>query len=258
MNSPLGMAVLDAIDSSTVLTDAMTVAAQLLLGALVCVGVLLCLFGRRVARPLFAASGLALGALIGHIAGEVLQVSPPLVWIIGGALAGCALAWILFRVWMGITLAAVLLVLLPAIALAWENDLPPQPSPDDLNAVVSQPWPAHPASPQVQEFLQQMQDWWTALDPGQRKITVFAALAGVVSGLVFGLVAPRIAAAVISATLGALLIVLAGRQLLVARSGDLPLWVTQSHITLAVMVGLITLLGVTIQYTILRPRADRK
>ena len=114
---------------------------------------------------------------------------------------------------------------------------------DDLSAVWRQ---------QVDE----VKLWWQEMASSRRQGIVGGAGVGAVIGLVLGLVMPYLAASLQSAIVGSMLILFAGRTLLLkyapAVAGVLP----DSWRGVLLSLGLITLLGVLIQWTLRKKKAD--
>jgi len=134
------------------LMQAMPAAWTLLLGVALVIGLVLWVFGGRLAKKgvmltgfvmgglgaMAAATALSSGAAVlpsgglpEGVASEVTAVatSGGGVWVlafgIGGAIAGLLLAWLLFRFWMGATAALLLAAVVPLAAMIWENNGPP-------------------------------------------------------------------------------------------------------------------------------------
>ncbi len=80
-------------------------------------GFILWFMGKRIARQSIAVSGLVLGAVtafpISQMFGSGAHMT--LAWVIAGAVIGCLLAWLLYRVWMGASMGAILAFAAPCI-----------------------------------------------------------------------------------------------------------------------------------------------
>ncbi|MFA9478178.1 hypothetical protein ACERK3_07700 [Phycisphaerales bacterium AB-hyl4] len=102
-----------------------------------------------------------------------------------------------------------------------------------------------------------VRQWWSDLGPAtQRTIYVTAAIgAGV--GLLLGLLLPFVAASFESALVGSLLLLLAGRELTAMHAEGASAWFPQSPRMVIVWLGLITILGFAIQWTLFARRTDR-
>ncbi|QDU71291.1 hypothetical protein [Mucisphaera calidilacus] len=98
--------------------------------------------------------------------------------------------------------------------------------------------------------------WWQQLSPTSRGIVVVGSLIGAVVGFLVGLLAPKTAAAFDSALLGSVLIYLPGSHVLAtvapATGEMLP---TGARAAILIM-GLITIMGILIQWTIFRRKTD--
>ena len=93
----------------------------------------------------------------------------------------------------------------------------------------------------------------------QRAIRLIAicALAGGVAGLIIGLLFPNLAASFQSALVGALLMVYSGLQLLTVHAPDMAAKVAMTTRLHLILLGLITIVGVAIQWTLFQRKADR-
>ncbi len=92
------------------------------LGISAVVGLFVWAMGRKVARPAIAVCGLAMGAVGAFaLAHRMLQPGDQLmfVWVGGGGIAGLLLAWLMFRPWMAISLAALFAMAAPALNVIW-------------------------------------------------------------------------------------------------------------------------------------------
>ena len=97
-------------------------ALPMTLGVSAVVGLFVWAMGRKVARPAIAVCGLAMGAAGAFaLAHRMLAPGDQLmfVWVGGGAVAGLLLAWLMFRPWMSLSLAALFAMAAPAINVIW-------------------------------------------------------------------------------------------------------------------------------------------
>ena len=112
---------------ATLLVETMTgephVMWQALLLIAVVAGVVLWLLGRRMARSAYAVCGLVLGG-IGSLAvsQEVNGDGTAIPWVIIGAVVGCLLSFLMFRIWMSLSFAVLLSLLAPAANIVWGGD----------------------------------------------------------------------------------------------------------------------------------------
>ena len=103
--------------------------------------------------------------------------------------------------------------------------------------------------------------WWEGLDEGLRSLLRMAALAGAAVGLVGGLLLPLHMASLETALVGAVLMLVPGRALAMESAGvgaALAGYLPQSPRGLVVAVGLLTLLGYLLQWSLWRRRAAVK
>ncbi len=314
--------------------DSLPPLAAIAMGALAVVGLVLWLLGRSLAKPACAVSGLVLGGLAGYVVGALLssEGAMTLPLVLGGAIAGGLLAVLLFRIWMGVTAAAILGLAVPAAVIIWQGtpitvhvtradptdadrtpveadrprekaeaaeagaageamppmsieiELPswsmpgedadtaeatrrPRARGDARRGVVDEAAEADEAGPlrAVGRVVQTTYDrqaaaigaWWEGLGSSARWLLVAAALIGGGVGLVLGLSLPNMAASLQTALAGSLLLFFPLRVLAEGyapgMAGVLP---TSPRATL-VTLGLITLLGVLVQWALFQRRADR-
>jgi hypothetical protein len=254
-------------------------AAPIVLWTLSALGLLLCLIGRKLARPLFAMAGMSVGAAIAFAlpkgTGEPIM---SLVWMIAGGIVGVVLGFLLFRIWMGIGLALVLAMTIPAIGLALHGQLPAVEPVDGESLMI--PLERQTASPtddddqdaadkraaaRVDEIVgalrrlidsqdEAIRDWWDGLGAGGQYTVTFCAGAGALIGLFIGLVGPHFAASVIAALIGSSLMLSSLQQLNLPHL-DSRLPATPQAVI--VTIGLITALGVILQWTVFRRKADK-
>ncbi|MEM1107144.1 MAG: hypothetical protein AAGH99_00450 [Planctomycetota bacterium] len=97
--------------------------------------------------------------------------------------------------------------------------------------------------------------WWSEMDPGARRFLVAGAGVGAVIGLVLGLILPAVAASLQTAMVGSVLILFAGRTLLLRYVPGAEGLMPGSWRGVLLSLGLITLLGVLIQWT-MRKKTD--
>lgn len=277
--------------------------------AVMLVGLVLWLIGRRIARAACAVSGLVLGGLAGFVLGEMLtdRGGITIALVVGAGIAGALLAGLLFRVWMALSGAALLALMAPAAVLVWQG-APAIDEPADAPAATAEAddgddgerngvvddllrrsidamngedgdaadggvegdadaeagdfgqvveAASQAARQWYDEQLEGVRAWWADLSPATRGTIGVAALFGAAAGLLLGLLLPWVAASLESALVGAILLVLAGRQLVVMHAPDAAGWFPQSPRALLLWLGLITVLGFAIQWTLSARRTDK-
>lgn len=309
--------------NSEAVSTALPVVTTILCAAAIVAGIVLWLLGRSLARLACGISGLVLGGLAGLLVGQALseQGAMTIPLVIGGGIAGALLASLLFRVWMAISGAALLALVVPLLVFVWQGAPLPmvQPpaddeattaedgaesgTPIDVDGVIEsvktavqeqvdkfsdnegegegeaenattaagvdvesiQANAAQGAMDEVSEEAREAIDqavgevraWWDGLEGSGRSLIIVAAIVGALIGLIFGLVAPYIAASFESALVGAILILLPTRTLLDAHAPDLGAYLPHSERATIVLLGLITLIGIAIQWTLFRRRTDK-
>ena len=259
-------------------------------------GVTLWLLGAKLLRGSTAISSLMLGGLTGFIAAEQMAAGQlTVLWIIGGAVTGCLLAWLLFRLWMGITIAIMLAIAAPTAMMVLDNVAPPPITaqqaelPDTIDPLKLGN-SINPFSPNGitgggersggveldEEQLQQRVDsvvmlinetvqrqgqaisgWWSDLGSSTRRgIQVTSAL-GAIVGLVLGLLLPHLSAAFLTSFSGSLLMLTGSTGLLAFYSPN-QIQQLQLHPRVVVItLCLITAIGTLIQWTIWRKKTDK-
>jgi hypothetical protein len=253
--------------------------------AVIIVGLVLWLLGRKLARPAGAISGLIAGGAAALAASQAIgDGGLLLVWMVVGCIIGAVLAWLLFRIWMGLAAAVVLGLVLPAAVVLFQGP-PPQgetAAADEQVAEVHQPVDLPPADhsqpPDVQadeladdpaaaiaDKLRRQydkavtwgRDWWTRQPPARQKAVGYTAAGGAIIGLLGGLAWPNLAATLLSALAGAFMVLAAGKQFIELYASDAADWVPQRLAVQLTILGLITALGVMVQWTIFRGEADK-
>lgn len=262
---------------------------------LVLLGVALWFGGRRVARPLGATAGLLVGAGVAYLIAQERGQSAVMLAGTIGALGGALLAWVLFRIWMGAALAMVLALALPVGGLALQDVAPP-PWVCDTQGQSDHESSAAPllerlrdgvttsesadvapgASPserlkavlgeQVRDATMSWWDrqrtemnlWWESLATTQRGSAIVLAGLGAVVGVLIGLIWPYTSAAIQSAMIGTVL-ALAGLSRLTTADGAAAVGdvLPKTPAQMVSLVGLITVVGVALQWTVWRRHADK-
>lgn len=103
-------------------------------------GVALCLLGRKVMRPMLSIQGVVLGgligfAMVGRSGDRVLLIAVMVACCVAGLIG----AWLLFRVWMGLTFGIALAIVCPMVGLAFQNQPPPTFQPPNLEHLLAAP-----------------------------------------------------------------------------------------------------------------------
>ncbi|QDU33843.1 hypothetical protein KS4_19010 [Poriferisphaera corsica] len=103
----------------------------------------------------------------------------------------------------------------------------------------------------------QITTWWNVRTQEEKMSIGIAAMAGGLIGLLFGLIAPYWAASAESALVGAILILLPGMNLAEVYLPVAEPYLPNSPRSILVFLGLITVIGVLIQWMIFRRSADK-
>ncbi len=267
---------LEDIDLSS-LVDLAPQAITALLAVTAAVGLVLCLVGRKLIRTVCAVAGLAGGGAVAYamIPGDSGQ-QMLFIGIVIGAVVGLIVFWLLFRVWMGLLLAAILGLGAPMAGLVLHDNLPPiipqsagqfvhdlteaaeqvaERDPEKSRSdVPSVPQLAGRVRQMGEEQIEAISTWWEQTSRGDRYTTMLSAGVGALVGLVIGLIAPQFTAALASSLLGAIMLVSAVCGM------DIPLLQGVMPQTLpgrAAAVGLITIIGWALQWIVFRRKADK-
>ncbi len=180
--------------------------------------------------------------------------------VVAGAVAGCLCSLLLYRLWMAISGGVLLGIVVPLVWVTWIGSPPPA----DQRLDLSQPAPHHVNAATGWQHIRDVVEhqhrtisrWWSDLGPAkQRELAVIGSIAGLV-GLVLGLVMPNLAASVQSAMVGSLLAMFSAGALWRMHWPDHAAILPDSPRPLLVALGLITLSGVLVQWTIWRRKAD--
>ncbi|MEX0777446.1 MAG: hypothetical protein WD042_17210 [Phycisphaeraceae bacterium] len=256
-----------APDLNTMLDHVPTVGVWALI-AMVVLGLALWLLGRKLARPGCAVAGLAVGMFVGLVVADALDAHQSLpIYLVAGGIIGGVLAALLFRVWMGASLALFLALAAPAASLVLRG-APPPAAPTDIQQLMidtTRPGTAQ-RSPQdlwliirsiYQQQTQHIANWWRELGSTGWTIVIVAATIGAAVGLLLGLLRPYAAASVQSALVGGALWLAGLRGLMAVYAPDQTAWAPTSPRAWLVVLGLITAAGVLLQWTLWRRRADQ-
>ncbi|MEX2213055.1 MAG: hypothetical protein WD768_02940 [Phycisphaeraceae bacterium] len=102
-----------------------------------------------------------------------------------------------------------------------------------------------------------LEAWWLELkSTGQRNVTITLAIAGL-AGALLGFVLPYFSASIQTALVGAAILLSSVRGLLAQYAPDQTGWLPSEPRSLLITLGLITLTGVVIQWTLWRGAADK-
>lgn len=226
-------------------------------------GLLLWLVGGRVVRPGCAVVGLLVGGIGTFlIRGELDGQGASLLWLIVGSMTGFLLATALFRIWVAVSCALLLALLIPVTSLVWEGVAPPA----DPHRILTEA--AKNGAIHNQQDLRRRLDrvsqrqrekataWWASRDRVTRRMLVLTACAGGLIGLVAGLIYPHKTALFESALVGSALVLLGVKQIVAVHGWSVGRWLPQDARAVLVLWGLITLLGCLLQWTSLRSNAD--
>ena len=264
------------IDLSS-LADFAPQAMTVLLALTAAVGLVLCLLGRKLLRTVCAVAGLVGGGAVAYAMVPADSSQQMLfIVIVGGAVVGLIVSWLVFRVWMGLILAVLLGLGAPVVGLAMHDNLPPIIPPSagqvlhDLTEAADDVTKRDPDEEQpdlssvskltgqvrqmVDEEFEAIGTWWEQTSSADQYTTMLAAGVGALVGLIVGLIAPQFTAALASSMLGAALIV-AG-----VCGMDLPQleWIVpQALLGRMAAVGLITIVGWVLQWIVFRRKADK-
>lgn len=246
-------------------------ASPVMLAMVGVIGLGLCLCGRKLARPVTAIGGLALGGLIVYLLPKAsMDRTMLLLWVAGGCLVGVVIAFVLFRIMMGLLFAIVLMTLLPTVALLSQDQMPTiqlpapadlivEPTPVESGADADQPPPIEQRiqraiEQMVKEQLSAVNDWWLQLGRTGQYTVTFCAGAGALFGLVIGIIGPYFTASILAALAGATMLLASA---LAADVAALDTHLPPSPLGRIAVVCLITTVGVAIQWTNFRKKTDK-
>lgn len=106
------------------------------------------------------------------------------------------------------------------------------------------------------EQVEEIKLWWSEMNAGQRSFLMIGAGVGAAVGFVLGLVLPLLAASLQSAMVGAVLLFTSGRGLLLSYLPGSASVLPDTWRGVLLSIGLITLLGLLIQWTLRKKKAD--
>lgn len=254
-----------------------------LIGVGVC-ALVMWMLGRKLARPACAVGGLVMGGLTGFTLSHSLGVSATwlFVLVVGAAIAGCLVAWFMFRLWMGMSAAVILGLAVPAAVLVVQGvpELPAAeaevhaedagapmqfdaPDADAEQATIEEQARAIIApmltalGDEMQRQLEAVRAFWDGLGSKAQWTLLTAAFAGASFGLVAGLIAPYFAASVQTALVGGMLLLGVAIRLSHAHLPESARFLPAEVRGRLLLLGLITLAGVGIQWTLSAKRTDK-
>lgn len=274
--APLSESLSDAGASINTVFDVLPTASLIASGVALLVGLVLWLIGRKIARPACAVGGLVAGSALGFVGSQQLLGGQSVILLmIGAAVITAILAYVLFRVWMGISLALLLALLAPIAGLAWRGDVatvePPTVSelliPDsqiesdgdggDADADAEGEASLGEHLREVYGWYQsELTAWWSSLGATGRTMVMGASAVGALVGMIFGLLMPYFAATVQTATVGGGLILLAAWPQLPRFAPELAESLPPTTRSMVLALGLITALGVVLQWTLFGRKSD--
>ena len=251
-----------------------------LLGVFVFIGVLLLILGRTLAKPACSITGLMMGAFVGFTLGQIFGVGGTMtsVIVMGAAATGSLLATMLFRLWVTLTGTILMALVVPAVALVWQGTTAPpdlsaldtdqvMESQEEIQAIVDSD-NTDEATSVAGGLVQSLQaiytrqsneicNWLQARTGKERMFLITGAIVGAVMGLIFGLFRPLLAASVQSALVGSFFICIPGRELLEHFLPSLVSWLPNTPRWMLILMGLITTMGILIQWIMAGDEADK-
>lgn len=232
------------------------------------VGLVLWLMGRRLVKPVCTITTGALGVAAGFVIAQAAGLpSLAIAAMVVGGVAGFVLGWWFFRLFMALSLAAVLAIALPVAALAVRGTEPPAVETRQVRdqfVDLTKP-PRAEGQPTIHGRLagiykqqsEEVRAWWDGLGKGGRRTAIVSSGLGTVVGFVVGLFLPLTAAAIQSSLLGGAAMLFSGWQLLRLYAPDTAGRIPHGPRLVALVLGLITILGVLLQWTLSRRKADK-
>ena len=228
------------------------------------VGLVIWLLGGRLAKSGFSVFGLLGGGLGAYVISRQFgQDSTVMWWVMIGSIAGFGLGWGLVRVWTAIGCAFLLAILAPVLHLAGQGQpLPPMLHTDTVRQVQYESFQDNAVSHdhQVIRILRQKQRlfhaWWSDLQGGFKLTSAILFGVGGFVGLIAGLMYPQPSAKVGSAAVGASVCLISLELLCERYTPSISSWFPQTSNIMLILLGLITMVGLLLQWTILKPKAD--
>ena len=242
-------------------------------------GLFLWLFGSRLVRPTLAFGGMVAGALIATAGARAWSGDAILLpWIIGGAVVGGVVAWLMFRFAMALALAGLLGLMAPLTLLVLVGAGPDAREEidgvvDGLKAQVPLPEVRINGDGEVQvnqdedgdsegvaeawnALVERARTWWTDLSGQRRALVISSAGAGVIVGLVIGLIVPKLAAAFLASLAGVVLAASAAGHLIHSYAPKLGESLPGGRIIALALIAAVAG-GAVLQWTIFTRSADK-
>lgn len=244
-------------------------------------GLVLWAFGRRLVKPMFIVMGLGSGALVASGIGlEMGFGQGAILWAAGGALVGAVAGFALWRVGVGLTVAIAAAVIGAAVAMTVTQTPAPALDPaiaqaqtdfqkdmasaavDDIHANVTADHTAD-AVPLARPFAKAadpvgkaLADWWGSSSAGARWIVAVSALGAGMLGFVLGMIFAERFAAAVMALCGAVMMLPAAAWVVGQLPEGVAAWVPRSMVGVGVVLGVLTVIGAVIQWTVFRKATD--
>lgn len=244
-------------------------------------GLFIWLFGRKLVRPSFAFGGLLVGATVAAAVGKTLWPgSEVMAWVMGGGLVGALAAFVMYRLWMAVTLAAMLAVVAPSGIAMWQGIAAPPVTQHIVEAwqqlleklkeqvrdkedgskvaFLKMPDLSQSTSDAATKIRQSIDEWWQQIPGGIRFTMVTVCVGGIVAGMIIGMLMPNVSATFATAIIGTLLMypgikLLTGRYLPESIAGIIP----DTPRGTLILICTVTLIGAVFQWMIFRKPADK-
>lgn len=266
--------VLDLAQATSAISDSAQMMATSAMIVVLLLGLATWLFGGKLLRTTITLCGIALGTAVATVVGaRYLEGYVLLAAIAGGMIAGGLLAGLFFRAWMGVSTLIVLALVVPLAHLAWTYDSRAfdrmtdassgavAETVDQVDDIVE----SDNAPQQLAKVIRRVvgrtyryvDSRWERLSPGIRQTITTVAMGAGLLGLIAGLLLPRIAGAFQTSLVGGVLILGATKQLLLAHVESAGRWAVLEPKPHLVAVGLITAIGLVLQWTLSRSKTDK-
>lgn len=241
-------------------------------------GIILWLMGKRLARPACTGVWILVGMLaaagVCHLTGD--RGLLPLWLVIGGVIGG-VLGWVVYRLCLAMALCVILGLTAPAVAHFIQGSGQRPDLADDTQALVES---VRDEARQTRDELKEdqnaltasgvlekisriakgpwdkLQAYWQELPESSRTTIISAAGIGAIIGLVLGLIFPSLGAATGSSLLGSLFMAGGCIAFFAQYNPSLLEALDDRMAACLVTLGLITAMGVGIQWTLQRRRTD--